>query len=321
MQLRRSLNTDVADGVGALDPAAITQVAEESWPDVRNADELHDALLTLILLPPVPEWQPWYEQLALDRRVNTLRIGDARVLGRGRAGLASDGLPDPAAVANVLRGWLDSIGPITAEALGRSKFDFRRDTIEIALAQLEAEGQILRGRFTPGIGRGRNRMVQPPRALAHSPPHVGALAPRNRARHRSRFHALPLPLAACRAGSQLHGVDGTLQILKQLQGYEIPAAAGNPRFCRAASRGYEPDLLDQLCLSGEVTWGRLSPHPAFERLEPRRVRPTRVAPLAIFLREDASWLMGEAAHEPPTLSHPAQRSARRNSAARRIVLQ
>ncbi len=38
-------------------------------------------------------------------------------------------------------------------------------------------------------------------------------------------------------------------------------------------------------------WGRLSPHPAFDR-EPeenknRRVRPTRVAPLAIFLREDA----------------------------------
>ena len=29
------------------------QVAEESWPDVRDADELHDALLTLILLPPV----------------------------------------------------------------------------------------------------------------------------------------------------------------------------------------------------------------------------------------------------------------------------
>ena len=37
---------------------------------------------------------------------------------------------------------------------------------------------------------------------------------------------------------------------------------------------YTPDLLDQLCLSGEVMWGRLSPHPAFETGEPRRVRPT-----------------------------------------------
>jgi ATP-dependent Lhr-like helicase len=56
-------------------------------------------------------------------------------------------------------------------------------------------------------------------------------------------------------------------------------------------------------------WGRLSPHPAFsDPSEPadrpaapdgiaempragRRVRPTRVAPIAIFLREDAPWLL------------------------------
>ena len=44
-------------GIGALDPAAIAQVAEESWPVVRDADELHDALLTLIVLPPVAEWR------------------------------------------------------------------------------------------------------------------------------------------------------------------------------------------------------------------------------------------------------------------------
>jgi len=37
-------------------------------------------------------------------------------------------------------------------------------------------------------------------------------------------------------------------------------------------------------------WARLSPHPAFEDPEPRRVRPTRSAPIAIFLRESADWL-------------------------------
>src|SRR4029077_4624424 len=36
---------------------------------------------------------------------------------------------------------------------------------------------------------------------------------------------------------------------------------------------------------------RLSPHPAFDREDPGRVRPTRVAPIAIFLREDAGWLL------------------------------
>ena len=47
------LSPEDAGGIGALDPAAIAQVAEESWPVVRDADELHDALLTLIMLPPV----------------------------------------------------------------------------------------------------------------------------------------------------------------------------------------------------------------------------------------------------------------------------
>ena len=44
--MRRSLRTDFVGGAGTLDPAAIAQVAAEAWPEVRDADELHDALLT-----------------------------------------------------------------------------------------------------------------------------------------------------------------------------------------------------------------------------------------------------------------------------------
>ena len=54
-------------------------------------------------------------------------------------------------------------------------------------------------------------------------------------------------------------------------------------------------------------WARLSPHPAFEDPEPRRVRPTRTAPIAIFLRESADWL--PAPHSSPkarAFSHPAE---------------
>ena len=39
-----------------VDPEAIAEVRSESWPVVRDPDELHDALLTLMVLPPVPEW-------------------------------------------------------------------------------------------------------------------------------------------------------------------------------------------------------------------------------------------------------------------------
>ena len=104
-------------------------------------------------------------------------------------------------------------------------------------------------------------------------------------------------------GSRLHGVDGALQIIKQLQGYEISAAAWEPEVLARRIARYEPEFLDQLCLAGEVMWARLSPHPAFEDPEPRRVRPTRTAPIAIFLRESAEWLEG--APHGPVLSHAA----------------
>ena len=34
-----------------LDPAAIEEVREDAWPDVRDAEELHDLLLSLTALP------------------------------------------------------------------------------------------------------------------------------------------------------------------------------------------------------------------------------------------------------------------------------
>ena len=62
VQLRRTLPRDAGE-VGALDEAAITEVAGESAPAVRNADELHDALLTLYVIPPVEAWAAWYGEL------------------------------------------------------------------------------------------------------------------------------------------------------------------------------------------------------------------------------------------------------------------
>src|SRR5207302_865263 len=63
-------------------------------------------------------------------------------------------------------------------------------------------------------------------------------------------------------------------------------------FARRISN-YDPKFLDQLCLTGAVGWGRLSPHPAM--LEDstggtRRVVPTSVAPITFFVRDDAEWM-------------------------------
>ncbi|HVW84778.1 MAG TPA: hypothetical protein VHB50_08850, partial [Bryobacteraceae bacterium] len=110
-------------------------------------------------------------------------------------------------------------------------------------------------------------------------------------------------------GTQLHGADGALQIIRQLQGYEIPAASWEPEILARRIASYDPKYLDELCLSGEVMWGRLSPHPAIEEGAGRRVRATRIAPLSLFQRESFDWLSSNPAGEElhtGALSHAAQ---------------
>ena len=51
VQTRRAGEPSRASDLGALDPAAIERVGAEARPDPRDADELHDALLTAGFLP------------------------------------------------------------------------------------------------------------------------------------------------------------------------------------------------------------------------------------------------------------------------------
>src|SRR5947208_357819 len=72
VQMRRSLGVEAGD-IGALDPAAIEEVFSESWPVVRDADELHDALLTLMVLPVTRGWEGFFQELATAGRAAVLR--------------------------------------------------------------------------------------------------------------------------------------------------------------------------------------------------------------------------------------------------------
>jgi ATP-dependent helicase Lhr and Lhr-like helicase len=96
-------------------------------------------------------------------------------------------------------------------------------------------------------------------------------------------------------GTRLHGIDGTLAVIKQLEGYEIPAAAWESQILPRRIAGYKPEFLDRLCYSGDVMWGRISPHPALQADEDeqrrRRVRPTKLAPVSLFVRSSAESLI------------------------------
>jgi ATP-dependent Lhr-like helicase len=80
---------------------------------------------------------------------------------------------------------------------------------------------------------------------------------------------------------------------------------------------YEPALLDRLCLSGAVSWGRLSPHPRLVQVgetDRRRIVPTSLAPISLFPRDDSAWLMN-AVHGEVTTS-PADPHAQLSAVAR-----
>jgi ATP-dependent Lhr-like helicase len=117
-------------------------------------------------------------------------------------------------------------------------------------------------------------------------------------------------------GTQVQGERATLDVLRQLQGFEIPANAWERQILGRRIANYDPKWLDQLCLTGAVGWGRLSPHPATledSAAGKRRVIPTSVAPITFFLREEADWM---SPHNPAT-EQPEARGL--SEAARRVL--
>ena len=316
--LRRTIRTDPENGAGVLDAGAIAEVSESVWPVVRDADELHDALDTLIALPPVAAWSAWYDELVTQRRATTLLDGERRFwtcaerLDVARSAfpgavidpeIAAVPPPQPVpatrdeALAEVLRGWLESSGPVTVGALAE-RFGVDAAAVEGALIRLETEGQLLRGRFAGDTEQWCNRRVLARihrLTLGNLRREIEPVSTAEYVRFLYRWqHVAP--------SARLHGIDGTLQIVKQLEGYEIPAAAWEASILPARVARYKREYLDQLCYSGEVMWGRLSPHPALAQDDSstsagqgverkRRIRPTKLAPIALLRREDAEALI------------------------------
>ncbi len=215
----------------------------------------------------------------------------------------------------MVTGWMMHCGPVTSAALAYW-LGLAAAEVEQALLRMEAAGSILRGNFT-GLAKGnepaRGRVVRPAIAGAHSPPHRRHPAQAGRAGHGGAVHALAVALAARAPQSQLTGERGLLEAVRQLQGFEIPANAWEKHILAARVNNYDPAALDQLCLTGAVGWGRLSPHPA--TLEDsgegrRRVVPTSVAPITFFVRDDSDWMQPRLGDDEQSFERVLSESAR-----------
>ncbi|HMA29032.1 MAG TPA: helicase-related protein, partial [Thermoanaerobaculia bacterium] len=259
---RRVLDARSADEIGILDPEAIARVKEEAWPQPSNAEEVHEALLWMgyATAEEGRPWEAWLDELA----------AAGRVALEGGRWFATEASRDP---KTVLKGRMEALGPIFAE-----------DADEAVLRQLEAEGAVLRTRIAGRAGWCDRRLL----ARIHR-----YTLDRLRKEIEPVTAAQFLRFLACwqhaDAEHRLDGPRGVAQVVAQLAGFEIPAAAWEGSILPARVRGYKREWLDQLTLSGEIVWGRLwGAAPG----------PTRKTPICLVERRDLDEWSALAAQIP-----------------------
>jgi ATP-dependent Lhr-like helicase len=313
LSLRRTLPDHQRD-LGALDADAIARVKAEARPEPRDADELHDALLGLVVTPLEDGWRAWFDELAREGRAASVgAMAFATENARTVEALYPDApklvLPahldgrarsrDEAALTAV-RGHAEVSGPFTPGSLA-ARLRLEEWEVAAAAAKLEGEGLVLRGRFTPGVLHDelcdRRLLARIHRyTLDRLRTEIEPVSAQDFSRYLFERHHLT---ARARAG----GRAGLRDAIAMLQGFEVAAAAWEKDVLAPRVAGYRPEWLDELCLAGEVAWCRLSPR----RMTAAGLGATsRATPIAIVLRHDLGWLLeavrGDAAPDAPSFA-------------------
>ena len=304
---------------GRLDPAAIVELREECWPDVRDEHELHDLLCSLIVVPVEIQslhWPLFFERLQFHGRATVAehagrrymvaaeRVQHVRLLwptvvvecelvclAETKELLYSD------VVRKSVQGWMALLGPVTSRTLG-ARLGMDPAAIWAAMLVLEMQGTVLRGVFEGASQAAcdqdvewcERRLLQRihKKTLAGLRKQIEPVTPAIYMQWLLRWQRVA-------PRSQLSGESGVLEALRLLEGFEAPAIEWERTLLPQRVAGYDPRWLDTLCLEGVVGWGRISPHPAFathsgDFSAPKRVVPTSMAPVTFFLREEALWM-------------------------------
>lgn len=330
---------------GQLDAEALEHVLGEVRPQAENVDEAHDALLLAGILTDADfvgadatAWDGFLS--ALEGQGRAFRfcpdgVGDARVrwVATERVALLRIAFPGVSflcgqppgmggdvawvrstAQSELVRARLELCAPVTAQELAAT-LGLDVGAVQAALVSLEGEGLVLRGRFLPPQddrkGHDDARLEWCDRRL------LARIQRRTLQRLRAeiepvtavQFFRFLLTWQRVAGEERLQGLQGLAAAVELLDGCEVSAAAWEVDVLAARVDDYDPSWLDQLCLAGQVSWGRLTP-PSGGAGRGSRPGPLRSSPVALFLRDHAAcWRLGS-----PPLSGGSRRGAHRGSA-------
>jgi ATP-dependent Lhr-like helicase len=337
VQLRRGLPAEVTDRVGGYDAETIAAVTAEAQPVARDPDELHDLLLEAGAWPEgdgrARGWEDAFLALVATRRAARLVDGErTHWVAAERRSLAAaiwpkgtfvpDVVEPPArrapawlelgaegALVEVVRAHLSFAGVTTAARLGE-RLGAAASDVEAAFARVELEGAALRGRWLADWNEDTQWCDR--RLLARINRRVlDGLRREIEPVSAADLMRFLLSWQHVRPGAQLHARLGVQQAIFQLQGFEAAAGAWEREILPARVAQYDSGWLDALCLSGEVSWGRLATREAGGA-------PNKSAPIALVRRGDLPWLRvpdgapatvtkdGEVEESEPALSAPAR---------------
>jgi ATP-dependent Lhr-like helicase len=319
VSMRRSLSAEALRDLGRLDPEAIAQVKREAWPLVRDADELHDVLLSTGILPAeeVESWRCYFEELR-----STGRAAEMQGVSERGFWVAAERWPLvqaiwPSAVASpevwlppgirrdwpreealvcLIRGRVECIGPTTAALLARD-LGLNLSDVEAALAAIESQGGVLRGRFT-----GKDELEWCDRRLLARihrltleglRRQIAAVPPKQFMRFLVRHQHL-------NPQTRLQGQAGLLTLMEQLEGFQAPAGHWEKHLLPARLVSYNQSWLDALTFFGQAVWGRLrllsslnaskGSNGAVSVGRPLKAL-TRSTPITLMVRDHVGWLL------------------------------
>ena len=316
---RRASESTSNDGLGILDAAAIDRVIAEAWPQPTNADELHEVLLLLCVMTETEALRcnsdalELLNSLASESRTGRFSISSgSRRREEADFWLAAERLPiieaiypgfrtEPALIApesetkkiwersdalrELVRGRMEISGPATIDSLAQF-FRLPASEIEQALLALEAEGFVLRGKFhanAPETEWCDRRLLARIHRLT-----INRLRAEIQPVTISEFQRFLLAWQHVSPEHKVEGPEGVEAVLDLLDGYEAPAAAWEPAVLASRVKEYTPQWLDQLCFTGRIGWGRLSPP---QNIKARGFTPLRSSPTALFTRANLRhWL-------------------------------